>query len=157
MKEQVLDVLLYLFEHCVVDDLDVEPDRDSLEEALAEAGFSHAKIQQAFVWLDGLNEQRPLLAQGAGIGSVRVYGAAELMRLDPDCRGFLQFLESAGVLDATQRELVIDRVMALADDEVELEDLKWVVLMVLFNQPGQEDAYAWMENLVLDHGDAFLH
>ena len=26
--------------------------------------------------------------------------------------------------------------MALDEDEIDLDDLKWVVLMVLFNQPG---------------------
>jgi Smg protein len=35
--------------------------------------------------------------------------------------------------------------MALDQDELDLDDLKWVVLMVLFNQPGSEAAYAWME------------
>jgi len=38
-----------------------------------------------------------------------------------------------------------DRAMALDQDELDLDDLKWVVLMVLFNQPGSEAAYAWME------------
>jgi Smg protein len=40
---------------------------------------------------------------------------------------------------------VLDRAMALDQDELDLDDLKWVVLMVLFNQPGSEAAYAWME------------
>ena len=63
----------------------------------------------------------------------------------PRVGGFLLFLEQHGVLDADQRELVLDRAMALDQDELDLDDLKWVVLMVLFNQPGSEAAYAWME------------
>ena len=55
------------------------------------------------------------------------------------------FLEQRGVLDAAQRELVLDRALALDQDELDIDDLKWVVLMVLFNQPGSEAAYAWME------------
>ena len=55
------------------------------------------------------------------------------------------FLEQNGILDAGQRELVLDRAMALDQEELDLDDLKWVVLMVLFNQPGSEAAYAWME------------
>ena len=47
---------------------------------------------------------------------------------------------------ADPREVVIDRAMALDQDEVDLDDLKWVVLMVLFNQPGAEAAFAWMES-----------
>ena len=69
----------------------------------------------------------------------------ELDKLDVESRGFLMFLEQHGVLDADQRELVLDRALALDQDELDLDDLKWVVLMVLFNQPGSEAAYAWME------------
>jgi Smg protein len=43
---------------------------------------------------------------------------------------------------------VLDRVMALDQDEIDVDDLKWVVLMVLFNQPGAEAAFAWMENQI---------
>ena len=39
----------------------------------------------------------------------------------------------------------VQLVLALDQDELDLDDLKWVVLMVLFNQPGSEAAYAWME------------
>lgn len=45
---------------------------------------------------------------------------------------------------------MIDRVMALETDEIDLRQLKWIILMVLFNQPGQEDACAWLEDLVFD-------
>src|SRR3546814_12645910 len=75
----------------------------------------------------------------------RVYFGPELDKLDVECRGFLLVLEQHGILDPAQRELVLDRAMALDQDELDLDDLKWVVLMVLFNQPGSEAAYAWME------------
>ena len=60
------------------------------------------------------------------------------------------FLEQIGVLDSTNRELVIDRVMALEGEEIDLRQLKWVILMALFNQPGQEAAFAWIEDQVFD-------
>jgi hypothetical protein len=78
-------------------------------------------------------------------GPTRVYFGPELDKLDVECRGFLLFLEQHGILDGDQRELVLDRAMALDQEELDLDDLKWVVLMVLFNQPGSEAAYAWME------------
>jgi Smg protein len=74
-----------------------------------------------------------------------VFHGAELAKLDVNARGFLLLLEQHGVLDANQRELVLDRAMALDQDTLDLDDLKWVVLLVLFNQPGSEAAYAWME------------
>jgi Smg protein len=145
MKETILDVLLFLFENYFYDDPDAVRDRDSLQHGLIQAGFSPAEISKAFDWLEELANQRPAVEDARADGPVRVYAEAESDRLDRDCLGFLMFLEQHGVLDADRRELVIDRAMALDQDEVDLDDLKWVVLMVLFNQPGAEAAFAWME------------
>ena len=145
MKESILDVLLYLFEHYFTEDADLVRDRDSLQAGLLQAGFSPAEISKAFDWLDTLARQRPAAGQPRVNGPTRVFHGTELDKLDVESRGFLLFLEQHGVLDAGQRELVLDRAMALDQDELELDDLKWVVLMVLFNQPGSEAAYAWME------------
>ncbi len=47
--------------------------------------------------------------------------------------------------------------LALDSEEIDLEQLKWVVLMVLFYQPGREVAYAWMEDLVFEDMEAVIH
>ncbi len=47
--------------------------------------------------------------------------------------------------------------MALETDDIDLSQLKWVILMVLFNQPGQEEAYAWMEDLLFEDVTGYLH
>jgi Smg protein len=152
MKETVLDVLLYLFEHYFYEEPDAVRDRDSLQGNLLQAGFSPSEISKAFDWLDGLAAQRhdvPLAPRSAP-DSLRLYSTPELARLDPECRGLLLFLEQNGILDGDSRELVIDRAMALDHEQIDGEDLKWVVLMVLFNQPGQEAAFAWMESHMFD-------
>ena len=151
MKENVLDVLMFLFENYLYDEPEEAPDRDSLEENLHQAGFSEGEIEKAFNWLDGLAEQRhqPDLFQN-NHQPVRVYVDSELARLDTECRDFLLYLENIGIIDGQRRELVLDRVLALETDEIILEDMKWVVLMVLFNQPGQEANFDWMEDLIFD-------
>ncbi len=158
MKENVLDVLMYLFENYFYEEPDDTPDRESMEENLQEAGFTDPEIEKAFDWLDGLAQQRhepELVLQGDR--PVRVYVPSEVERLDTDCRDFLMYLENAGILDAQRRELVLDRLMALETHEITLDDLKWVVLMVLFNQPGQEANYAWMEDLMFDTEQEYRH
>lgn len=162
MKESILDVLLYLFEHYFADDVDLVHDRDSLQagplsKELAGAGFSPAEIAKAFDWLDALAQQRPAATVARADAPVRIYHGRELDKLDVECRGFLMFLEQHGVLDAAQRELVLDRAMALDQDELDLDDLKWVVLMVLFNQSGSEAAYAWMETQMFDDEPEPVH
>ncbi|RMG28817.1 MAG: DUF494 domain-containing protein [Gammaproteobacteria bacterium] len=159
MKESMLDVLLYLFENYYMDEeAEQRPDRQSLQRELLEAGFDAREIEKSFAWLDGLSQYRhtglPALETAQAI---RVYAPREHARLDVDARGFLMFLEQIGILDPATRELVLDRVMALDTGEVDLEQLKWIVLMVLFNQPGQEAAYAWMEDLVFDAPSGHLH
>ena len=158
MKENVLDVLMYLFENYMYEEPEADPDRETLQGNLVEAGFSDNEIGKAFDWLDELAEHRdrPDVA-GASEQPVRIYTDPEQQRMDIDCRGFLTYLEHTGIIDATRRELIIDRVMALETDEVDLEDLKWIVLMVLFNQPGQEANYAWMENYIFDESAELKH
>ena len=79
------------------------------------------------------------------------------MRLDADCRGFITYLEQIGILPPTQREILIDRLLALETPDINVAQIKWVVLMVLFSQPGQELAYARMEDLVFEDSSGVLH
>ena len=158
MKENVLDLLMYLFENYIYDEPEAEPDRDDLSESLEQAGFSATEIERAFSWLDGLAEQRqtPDMHEHS-TDPMRLFSMDESDRIDVEARGFLMYLENANVLDPARRELVLDRLMALDADEIGLEDLKWVVLRVLFNQPGQEANYAWMEDLMFDDEGQYRH
>jgi Smg protein len=160
MKEGVLDILIYLFENYFDGELDEgdEPDRDTLKQELEHAGFPSGEVERALCWLEDLAAD-PSRNSGAaaGRGAIRVFGALEQARLDTDCRGFLVHLENVGILSPEQRELVIDRLMALEGDEIDIEKLKWVTLMVLFSQPGQENAYARMEDLVFDERGGAIH
>jgi Smg protein len=150
MKENMFDVLMYLFEHYYMDEeTELSPDRESLHTELMEAGFPSNDINQAFEWLEGLSVQHQVQAPQTE-NALRIYPAVESERLDAESRGFLLFLEQMGILTPDARERVIDRAMALETDDFDLNQLKWVVLMVLFNQPGAEAAYAWMEDLVFD-------
>ncbi|AOV18199.1 hypothetical protein BJI67_15030 [Acidihalobacter aeolianus] len=158
MKESVLDVLMYLFEQYVDEDMeDQEADREQLESRLIDAGFPSSEIDRAFEWLDGLAEQHEAPLVNTVRPSLRMYTAVEQTRLDSEMRGFLLFLEQSEVLTPATRELVIDRVMALDEDEIDLEQLKWVVLMVLFNHPDRELAYNELEDLVFEETPSYLH
>ncbi len=158
MKENVLDLLMYLFENYIYDEPETTPDRESLGDSLEEAGFSGAEIDRAFSWLDGLAEQRQLpVFGGMDNNPIRVFSDDECSRLDLDARGLLLYLENIGVLDPARREQVLDRVLALEEEDISMEDVKWVVLMVLFNQPGQEANYAWMEDLMFEEEGEYRH
>jgi Smg protein len=158
MKESVLDVLIYLFDHYVEEEFEITPDQQDLKTQLVQAGFADTQVDKAIDWLEGLATQKDKLDVNVLRSmSIRVFNDTENEKLDVDCKGFLLFLEQSGVLDADDRELVIDRVMALETDSIELQQLKWVVLMVLFNRPGKEAAFVWMEDIVMDELSAVVH
>jgi Smg protein len=158
MKESVLDVLMYLFESYIDDENDVELDRETLQAKLIEAGFHHREIEKAFDWLEGLAGWQDMPRGDLPASrTMRLYHASEARKLDRECRGFLMFLEQTGILTPTSRELVIDRVMALDDEQLDLDQLKWIILMVLFNLPGEKTAYTWLEGMVMEESTTYLH
>ena len=155
-KESILDVLLYLFENYFDDELEPLTDQGTLETELEAAGFPREEIEHAFDWLADLEDRRgkpELLSQDA----IRVYADNECLRLNAGCRGFLLHVERLGILTPDSRETVIDRLLALNDEEIGSEQAKWVILMVLFTQPGQEDAFARMEDLIYDPQGSMMH
>lgn len=156
MKESVLDVLMYLFESFIDSEDEPEPNRNELRQELERAGFGDLEIDRALDWLEGLNaaEVEPAAPQSA---AMRIYDRVEQDRLDASARGYLLHLEQIGILPPVQRELVIDRLFALEVEEIDIEQIKWVVMMVLFSQPGQQDAYAQMEDLVFAEDPAWRH
>ena len=157
MKENVLDVLLYLFQNFMDADLDIEPDREFLVDQLVEAGFHDYEIDKAFVWLDDLATNQENQQNNLKGTTFRLFTDSELDKLDLESRGFLLYLENMGVLTTETRELVIERVMALDSLEMDIERVKWVILMVLFNQPGQEHAHVLLEDIVFDEMEGHLN
>ena len=128
------DILVYLFENC--QQAELAYDRERVAKKLSAAGFEDADISEALHWLAGVSRtpqgvREPLPDARA---SFRAYAPRELRKLDAACRGFLMTLEHSGMLNAETRELVIDRALAAAGDMLSLEQLKLVVLMVLWNR-----------------------
>ena len=158
MKENVLDVLMYLFETYIDAEEEPEADQNELRDELSRAGFGDSEIDRALDWLDALTENHDIFnySQQSAHGT-RIFNEVETVRLDSGCRGFITYLEQIGILSPRQREILIDRLLALETPDIDVEQIKWVVLMVLFSQPGQELAYARMEDLVFDDGDTQLH
>ena len=146
----MFEVLVFVYENYWRGD--ACPELEQLGRKLSAHGFEPDEIQQALVWLDGLN----VAAQGTeqletdktvaaqSVDSMRVYSVAEQDHLGAQCLGFVSFLESAGVLPPPMRELVVDRAMAAPGDPVAVDDLKIIVLMVYWSMGREPDA------LVLD-------
>ena len=127
------DVLVYVFEHC--QQTEVAHDSERVAQKLSAAGFEDSDISEALHWLAGV-----LSAPHCGLDnlpdpqrSFRAFAPRELAKLDAQCRGFLMTLEQSGILNAQTRELVIERSLAASGDALTLEQLKLIVLMVMWN------------------------
>lgn len=160
MKEGVIDVLMYIFSSYADEENNLPEDRDGIDADLRAAGFDSLEIAKAFEWLDGLalDEDIPVINQSSQ--TTRIFSPQETQRLADNAQGFLLFLEQSGVLTPTLRELVINRVMALDSvSEVDLEELKWVVMMVLFNSTEEHDENTLMhfEDIVFADQPAIFH
>jgi Smg protein len=128
------DILVYLFENCQQSELAY--DRERVAKKLSAAGFDDSDISEALHWLAGvLRAPRTVeLRLPDPRTSFRAFAPRELAKLDAQCRGFLLTLEHSGILSARNRELVLERSLAASGDALTLEQLKLIVLMVLWNQ-----------------------
>ena len=162
MKENVIDVLAYLFDNYIDPGTDTTPeemDKQGLETMLEKVGFNSSEIDKALIWLENITIVPEAFYKKSREPDhmIRIYSAPEMQRIDTACRGYLLFLEQAGLLDNVTREVVLERVMALDVESIDLADLKQIILLVMFYQPGQEAAYAWVEDLVFDDLVAAIH
>jgi Smg protein len=128
------DILVYVFENC--QQADLAYDRERVAKKLSAAGFEDSDISEALHWLAGVTRtpQGGLERLPVSRHAFRAYAPRETAKLDAQCRGFLLTLEHSGILDVQMREVVIERAMAAAGDSLSIEQLKLVVLMVLWNQ-----------------------
>lgn len=155
MKTEMMDVLQYIFDRFQDDEFVPVEKAQTLVNELEEVGFKSVEINSALSWLDGLvdTSSENFAPTKSKQTNTRIYHPYEQHYLSLQCRGFLYFLEQVGVLDAHSREAVVDRVLALeSDKQVDLDQLKWVIMMVLFNIPGKQEAAEWLENM-----DACFH
>lgn len=152
----MFDVLVYLYE--TYGALHACPDSDSLSRKLTAAGFDDEEINEALDWLQGLAQ---VTEQSVAVGpessqAFRVYARLEVERLGTDSIGYLSFLENAGQLTPTQREIVIERGLALQRTPLHLEMTKRIVLMVLWSQQADIDVLL-LEELLHDGSQRSLH
>ncbi|RUM77835.1 MAG: DUF494 domain-containing protein [Candidatus Thioglobus sp.] len=153
MTHNILDVLTYMFDYLFEEaeqDSSNEIDDIALKAHLSDAGFEEVRIEKALSWLENIAtlQDGSVKPFANTRGGMRIYSDVEKLKLDTKSRGFLLFMENMGQVDANQREMIIDQIMSLGDSSVSLDDLKWVVMMVLGNSNDEEISAQWLESIV---------
>ena len=151
----MFDILVYLFEN--YQQPSACPAPSVLARKLSAAGFDQDDISAALEWLAGLERLAPGSQRAPGDASLRLYCATELAKLPAACRGFLMFLENAGVIDATLREMIIESAMLLQERMVPLSKLKIIVLMVMWRRHQAVDTLLLEELLAEEDNPPYMH
>jgi Smg protein len=151
----MFEVLVYMFENYF--EANIRPDQSTLANELFAAGFDQEDINGAFDWFSKLEEMSVPSATSASHSlGMRVYADAEIKKISAESLSFIMFLEQARVLDSAQRELVVDRAMALAQPEVRIDEIRWIVLMALWNQ-GKASDYLFVEDAMFGDNRPTMH
>ena len=145
----MFDILVYLYETYYRPD--ACPDTPALVKKLAAVGFPDDEISEALDWLTGLantsDQAKPDELSSSGF---RVYAVSEMSALGVPAVGFIQFLESAGLLNSFQREILIERALAVKESPLPLDKLRIIVLMVLWSQGAEPDMLMFDDLLLSD-------
>ena len=150
----MFDVLVYLYENYGRPDACPAPRQ--LSRKLSAVGFESEEIQEALHWLEGLSASAHAVEPTLDERSLRIYTDEERDLLGDESISFIVFLESAGVLPAAMREMVIDRAQAVGVGRMDLEEMKIIVLMVFWSL-GQEPDALILDELFVDPQDRLIH
>jgi len=140
-RATMFDILVYLFENYF--DTGSCPDSAVLTRKLTMAGFDDEEITLALDWLSEFSHRdtEGYLTGLAESNSMRHFTTEEMEIIDTEGRGFIFFLEQAGVINPLQRELLIDRVIRMNGDTSSVEKIKLVVLFDLWIQDQPTDSH----------------
>lgn len=149
---------------------DTCPDSIALAKKLLAVGFDDEEIIAALDWLRGLADttnnlstvvqdvalSTPSLFESSGF---RVYTDEEQSLLGAESIGYLHYLQGNQMLDSQQREIVIERAIAVDEAPLSLSKFKVIVLMILWSQGRESDIMMFDELLLADDetGTRLLH
>ncbi|MBL6686449.1 MAG: DUF494 domain-containing protein [Methylophilaceae bacterium] len=153
----MFELLIYMFENYLSSQNKLDFNNMSLE--LEAAGFDNDEIKDAFDWftqLKVMSDKVPLKLKSRSKPKLRIYTANEKEKVSSDALGFLIFLEQAQVLNDFEREIIIDRSMALNQNFISIDEIRWIVMMTLWNN-GKENDYLFVEDALYQKEQFSLH
>lgn len=151
----MFDILLFLFESYF--DAGRYPEPNRLSAKLTAAGFEEDDIIQALTWLSGLSElSNATYPESINHSGLRCYTDFEADRMSEEGLRFIAFWEHNKIITPIEREMIIDRVVALGRDKLSVDKVKLIALMVLWNQHEDLDPML-IEDLLTPTDAAQIH
>ena len=139
IKEDFLDILLYLFEYYSEDPVRESDTSFVIRDHLIDAGFQDAAIDHAMDWVEIFkNPREGMMLHAPSISSVRILSDDEKNLLDVECQNYISRLEKFGLLTPEKRELLIDKLTSIGFEPMDLEVVKALSILMLFQEPSVE-------------------
>ena len=154
----MMDVLVYVFENYMTEQYNLKESdhRQHIVNGLQKIGFSPGLIEDALLWLQQVSSAPENMLQQSAT-AVRHFSQKEHQILGNDGIEFVEYLVAQGILNDQTRELLIDGLLYLKADNIEVDDLQWLALIILFSQPDQEQAFVDLERLLFDPSEIREH
>ena len=151
----MFDILLFLFESYF--DAGSYPEPNRLSAKLTAAGFEEEDINQALTWLSGLRElSNATYPESINHSGLRCYTDFEAERMSEEGLRFIAFWEHNKIITPIEREMIIDRVVALGRDKLAVDKVKLIALMVLWRH-GKARDYLFVEDALFNDGHPTIH
>ena len=145
-KEAFLDVLLYLFEYYSDEHETKRNSELQIRNELVVAGFQEDMIEHAMDWVAVFNQPTNNIdIQPPKKLSVRVLNDKEKTLLNEECQNYIARLEKFGLLSPLKRELLIDKLMAIGFEPLDIEVVKALSILMLFQEPGIDVKFHTLE------------
>ena len=152
----MFEVLVFMFENYFAHH--AMPDNEVLTQELSAAGFAHSDISGAVSWYD---EMQNMLAQPPAKYShqdsgMRIFAELELKKINTESISFILFLQQANVINDVERDLIIDRAMALKQEHIHIAEIRWITMIALWNA-GREKDYLFIEDAMFNPRGLTIH
>ncbi|KRO78291.1 DUF494 domain-containing protein [Methylophilaceae bacterium] len=153
----MFELLIYMFENYLSSKSYLDFNNISME--LEAAGFDNDDIEEAFDWfsqLKAMSDKIPQAIDAKENTNLRIFTEKEYKKISSEGLGFILFLEQAKVLNSIEREIIIDRAMALNQNIISIDEVRWVVMMALWNN-GKENDYLFVEDALYNKDTLTIH
>jgi Smg protein len=152
----MFEVLVFMFENYFANH--AFPDNEVMAQELSAAGFKESDISGAVDWL---HEMKTMLTEPPAVYShkltgLRMFANTELKKISTDSISFILFLQQANVINDVERDLIVDRAMALKQEYINIEEMRWITMIALWNE-GREKDYLFVEDALFNPRGFTLH
>lgn len=152
----MFEVLVFMFENYIAHH--TLPDNYIMTQELSAAGFKQSDIDGAVDWFHEMKTRviEPPSMYAHQHTSMRQFTEVEQKKISLESLSFVIFLQQANVINDVERDLILDRAMALKQEQIKIEEMRWITMIALWNA-GREKDYLFVEDALFNPRGLTLH